>query len=149
MDGSFGELLFLLIKFGFLLVSIIGIVRLFKLRSDKKKHITTKVFTIGTLIITIYLFVGNYIEKKRDLIELSGKYRVEYFMCEKCHNCIAELKGDGTYKLTQNNIVLDTGEWDFTKPFVTTFLIFNNGNEKEIKSNKTISNIKNGNCKEN
>ena len=93
--------------------------------------------------------MGNYIEKKRDLIELSGKYRVEYFKCEKCHNCIAELKGDGTYKLTQNNIVLDTGVWDLTKPFVTTFLIFNNGNEQQVNSNKTILYIKNSNCKEN
>ena len=58
MDGSFGELLFLLIKNGFLLISIIGIVRLFKLRNDKKKHITTKVLTIGTLIITIFSVCG-------------------------------------------------------------------------------------------
>ncbi len=148
MDGAFGELLYYLIKYGFLLISIIGITRLVILRKDKRKHITTKVITSFFFIVTLYLFVGSYISRKEKMKELSGEYKIKYFNCEDCKNCIAQLNNNGTYTLLKKGEIIDKGGWDFTEPFLTTFIIFNDGIEQEIRLNNTILSIKNNNCQE-
>ena len=148
MDGAFGELIFHVIKFSFLFISIFGVLRILILRKDTKKHNLTKILTLIFLVSTLYLFTRSYITHQKEMKELAGNYSIEYYKCEKCINCIAKLKSDGTYVLKQNKQILDTGDWDFTKTLVTPFIIFNNGNEQQINSNRTISYIKNNNCQE-
>jgi len=148
MDGTFGELLFYIIGYSFLLFSIIGIVRLLKLQNDAKKHYLTKIMTFIFIAITFFLFIGSSIGHKNEMEELAGDYIIEYYKCEKCFNCIVKLKINGTYELTKSKQIIDTGDWDFTKTFVTPFIIFNNGNEQQINSNRTLSYIKNNNCQE-
>jgi len=153
MDAG-GELIFYIIKFGALLVSIIGIIRLWFVRNDNRKHLQTKVFTLIATIISIALFTGEYNQSKKRMNELAGVYKVENFKCEKCIECNATLIKDGTYKLEQNNKILDSGKWsfediEFDAEFLRTDLIFDGQRVygRELDSTRVIANLENTDCR--
>ncbi len=152
MDAG-GELLFYIFKYGVLLISIVGIIRLWILRNDKQKHILTKIFTSITTIFALLLFIGEYNHNNERMAELAGVYEVQRLNCEDCIKCKATLIDDGTYKLERNNKIIDSGNWDFKDiefemQFLRTDLIFDGQVTygRESDSLKIISSMKSDEC---
>ena len=149
MDNSLGDLLYLIIKWSVLIVSIIGIMKIFFFKKNKNNQ-NTKRFTFIAIVIASYLFIGNYIEHRNGLITLSETFGVENYNCKRCIGCHIHLNKNGTYQITKDEIILDIGEWDFKKSFVTTYIIIdknNSYNYHTMKKNNMIKNMKNTNCK--
>jgi len=154
MDGgAVGELLFYIIKFGALLISVVGVIRWWKLRKDNRKHWQTKILTTISVLITLYLFIGEYAQSKTRMTELAGVYEVQRLNCEDCFKCKATLNQNGTYKLERNGEVIDSGNWDykdvdFDAEYLRTDLIFDGQKSSgpELDSLNIISSMKSEEC---
>jgi hypothetical protein len=142
-------LLGLIIKYGILLIFIVGCFRLLILRKDTRRHYITITFTIVFGSMTIYIFGGNYFYKRQKAKEISGDYKLEYYKCNKCPNCIVRLNKNGTYQLIKEGNEIDKGHWDFSIDLMGVFLEIENGSNSDLlDSTKTLSYIKNDNCQE-
>lgn len=137
----------LIIKWGILLIAVTGIIRLLVLGKSGRKHILTMIITILFSVLSIYIFIGNYISRKSEMNKIAGDYKLTYYMCEKCPDCIVRLYNNGAYQLIKNQKVIDGGNWDYEKELLTILLKIENGSSNDIvDSTKTISYIKNDNC---
>lgn len=138
-----------IIKYGILLICIIGLLRLWLLRNDKRKHYITIIITAFFTLLTIYIFGGGYIYKNQKMRAISGDFKLQYYKCEKCPDCIVRLSNDGTYILWKNGHQIDKGNWDYSRDFLTPFLQIENGSNHEVFDEKrTLSYIKNDNCQD-
>ena len=139
----------LIIKYGILLICTIGLTRLWLLRNDTRRHYITLIITTVFSLLTIYIFGGNYIYKKQKMKEISGDFKLTYYKCEKCPECIVKLNSNGTYVLMKSGQEIDEGDWDYSSNLSTIFLDIENGSNNEIlDETKTLSAIKNENCQE-
>lgn len=139
----------LIIKYGTLLICIIGLARLFVLRKDKRKHYITIIITTIFTLLSIYIFGGGYVYKKKNMREISGDFKLTWYKCEKCPECIVKLNSNGTYILLKNGQEIDKGNWDYSTELLTIFLQIENGSNNEIfEENRTLSYIKNDNCQD-
>lgn len=63
MDGSAaGELIGIIIKYALLTFSFVGVYRWIQTRKDGKRHLQTKILTIICVLLSLYLFLGKYID---------------------------------------------------------------------------------------
>src|SRR5690554_2485395 len=139
----------IIIKYGILLICIIGLIRLWLLRKDNRRHYITIIITVIFTFLTIYIFGGGYIYKKKKMSEISGDFKLTWYKCEKCPECIVKLSSDGTYILLKNGQQIDGGKWDFSSELLSIFLNIENGSNNEIlDENRTLSYIKNENCQD-
>jgi hypothetical protein len=146
---SIAILLGLIRKYGILLIFIVGCFRLLILRKDTRRHYITLTFTIVFGSMTICIFGGNYFYKMQKAKEISGDYKLEYYKCNNCPDCIVRLKKNGTYQLIRNGLEIDKGHWDFSVDHLGVFLEIENGSYSEfLDTTKTLSYIKNDNCQE-
>lgn len=137
----------IIIKYGVLLIGIIGLIRLWLLRKDNRRHYITIIITVFFTLVTIYIFGGGYMYKKKKMSEIAGDFKLTWYKCEKCPECIVKLNNDGTYILLKNGRQIDEGNWDFSSELLTIFLHIENGSNNEIlDENRRLSYIKNENC---
>lgn len=146
---SIGLLIGLIIKYGILIISLIGLRRIWVLRKDKKRHYLTIIITTLFIVLTFRVFFGSYEGDKSIREEISGNYKLTYYKCEKCPECVVKLDKNGTYILLKNDKQIDKGNWDYHKQIETIFLNIENGSSNEIlDSTRTLSYIGNKNCQE-
>ena len=147
MEGI-AMLIGLVIKYGLLLISIIGLLRLWRTRSDGKKHYLTKVLTIIFTILSLYFIVGGYIVKKSKRNKIAADYNLTYYKCEKCPTCSVRLKKDGSYIILNNNREVDNGTWDFKETFEGLWLYVEDGIQgAALGSDGVIDRMKYYDCK--
>lgn len=119
------------------------------MRKDNRRHYITIIITVIFTFLTIYIFGGGYIYKKKKMSEISGDFKLTWYKCEKCPECIVKLSSDGTYILLKNGQQIDGGKWDFSSELLSIFLNIENGSNNEtLDENRTLSYIKNENCQD-
>ena len=142
-------LISLIIKYGILLICLLGLLRIWILRNDKRIHYITIIITSIFTFLTLYIFGGGYLLKRKTMKEISGDFKLTYYKCEKCPECIVKLNESGTYILLQKGNQVEKGNWDYTSDLSTIFLEIENGSDSEVlDSTRTLSAIKNKNCQE-
>jgi hypothetical protein len=138
-----------LIKWGILALPILGLLRILSFRGDGKKHWFTKIVTFFSVILATFFLISNYRYRHSQLDKIAGDYKLDYYKCESCSDCIVRLKNDATYSLIRDGVEIDKGDWDFTENFGTIFLKIENGPKSDIlDETRTISYIKNEECQE-
>ncbi|HTO14732.1 MAG TPA: hypothetical protein VLZ83_03130 [Edaphocola sp.] len=136
-----------ILKYLILLISIIGLIRLWIIRKDGKKHYLTFIITSISTFFALGIFGGGYFKNMIKMSEISGDFRLNYYQCEQCPECIVRLTKDGTYVLLKNGQEIDKGNWDYSTELYTVFLHIENGSNNEVLDDKrTLSYIKNDNC---
>jgi hypothetical protein len=144
---AIGLLVWILIKWGILTIAILGILRILFYRKDGKKHWRTKILTCFFVLLASFIFISSYKSRHSNLNKISGDYKLHYYKCEECLDCIVRLNNDETYTLLKNGVEIDKGDWDFSEDFYTIVLKIENGTQNDIlDSTKTISYIKNEGC---
>lgn len=137
----------LVYKYGLLAIAIFGSLRWILTFRDGKGHWITKTITVACVSLSLYMFIGRYFHYRSVMEHVAGDFKVRQYNCEKCSDCVAKLKSDGSYLFFKNSKIVDSGKWSFEEYMSVIDINIRDGSQDQrLDTSRTLFCIKIEKC---